>query len=560
MNGPSPGFLANVWAPFQAGEQLAGVGSPSAAPVTSQPGVPMFSPPPAAPVTLPPPVPTQTAGPPGPAPTPAPAAAPPPAPAPSPPAEPAAPPPPPAGPPAPPEGESFPLVQAGGGGMTKAFERELRGPTLLAAQGQRNQMVEDTIGSVGARNEDMAQQEYAQALDTERSARDREQAIQQSVLERQDEMMERQADFDATARQLSKQGQIDRGRFWASRTTPQKVAGVVELLLAGFRGAPSMLQKRIDDDVKAQEFAFYATRDTAQAKQTAFQMAMQKYQNADAARSMARAAAIDVTQAQLAQVAAKWKGTEAANRAEQALAALQDEKLAQIQAGIQFVPSQYRGRMWIDPETGLTYTDAEAKKLNAERVGRNFERQKVAATAGGAQELARMNNEAALQRELIQSGAKGDAKLREETVVLPGGEEIRAPNAAEALKLRDMSAAVMDANRLVDRARAIRQNPSFVFDPRAQKELEQIKVQLTTSFKNEKGLGALSGPDMKLAEGAIGDLASAGIGVDKQLENFKAQTNAGLRTRVQTIPGASDNAKGQLSKEAAADLKTFGGK
>ncbi len=457
-------------------------------------------------------------------------------------------------------GEAFPLVQAGGGGMTKAYERETRGPTLLAAQGARNQFSDDTIHGVGQRNEAMAQEEYAQALDTERGARDREQAMQQSMLERQDEMAERQADFDSTVRQMGKQGQLDRGRFWASRSTPQKVAGVIELMLAGFRGAPSMLQKRIDDDVKAQEFAFYATRDTANAKQTAFQMAMQKYQNADAARAMARAAAIDVTQAQLAQISAKWKGTEAANKADIALATLQDEKLAQIAAGIQFVPSQYRGRMFIDPRTGLTYSEAEAKALDRQIAERNFKRQEQSAQTAGQLLVGAQNAEGALQREIIQQQGKGLDKVREESVILPGGEQIRAPNAAEALKLRDMSAAVMDANRLVDRAREIRQNPSFAFDPRAQRELEQIKTQLTTSFKNEKGLGALSGPDMKLAEGAIGDITGAGFGVDKQLENFKTHTNAGLRTRVQTIPGASDNAKGQLSKEAAADLKTFGGK
>lgn len=388
MNGPSPGFLADMWAPFQAGAQLAGVGSPQAAPVVSVAGQPMFAPPsmPAAPAVPPP----------APAPPPAPdphaddkrgmsvmgpsssqAPAPPPAAL------------PPAGPPTPPGmgarsgGNEYPLLAVGGGGMTKAREIEHRGPTLLRAQDARNLASEETIGRVGDRNANMAQQEYDLALDQERQARVREAATQQSLIERDEEMAQRQADFDSTVKQLGKLGTIDRDRFWASRSTAGKIAGFAELMLSGFRGTPSMLMKRIDDDVKAQEFAFYATRDTAQAKQTAFSQAMQKYQNADAARAMARAAAIDVTQAQFAQMAAKWKGTEAANRADMAMAALQDEKMMQIANGIQFVPPQYQGRRFIDPRTGLIYSEAEAKAMSAKVDERDFENRKQTAGIGG---------------------------------------------------------------------------------------------------------------------------------------------------------------------------------
>lgn len=396
MIGPSPLFLANV-----AGAMSVDPGMSVQPPV--QPPPAMSVPPP----TVGPPPPPMMIAPGQPdAPPPAPA----PTPAPSPPAPLAGPPPPPApeGPAAAPGGESFPLVSAGGGGMTKAYERETRGPTLLAAQQGVSQGGAELVGRVGERDQAAAEGEYTNALETERAARDREQAMQQSVLERQDELAERQADFDTTARQMSKQGQLDRGRFWASRSTPQKVAGVIELMLSGFRGAPSMLQKRIDDDVKAQEFAFYATRDTAQAKQTAFQMAMQKYQNADAARAMARVAALDVAQAQLAQVAAKWKGTDAANKADVALESLQREKMGWIAQGIQYVPSQYRGRMFMDPTTGLTYSESEAKQFDAKMRERNFERQKMSVTEGTKLDVADRNNETELQKAQLAAHGKED--------------------------------------------------------------------------------------------------------------------------------------------------------
>lgn len=262
---------------------------------------------------------------------------------------------------------AFPLLAGGGGGTIPAHEVERRGPSLLAAQANRNQAVDNTIDKVADRNEEAANVEYEMALDQERAARAREAAMQQSVAEREEEFAQRQADYDDTVSQLGRMGTIDQGRFWASRTTGQKVAGYVELMLAGMRGTPSMLMKRIDDDVKAQEFAYHATRDTSAAKQTAFSMAMAKYQNADAARAAARAAAIDVTQSQLAQVSAKWKGTEAANRADMARDDLQNEKMRQIQAGIQFIPPQATGRRWVDPRTGLVYSEQEAKALMAKR-------------------------------------------------------------------------------------------------------------------------------------------------------------------------------------------------
>lgn len=409
-------YLANVWGamqgdPFAPGAQLAGVGPTSAVPVQSgQPLMPVPPPPnpsgypsltnaPAPPSTVAP------AGPPGPnmsLPTDNPAAQasmPPPNMSmgpPSPPVgvEPGPPPPRPMGPG--PDPNAFPLLSTGAGGMSKATELERRGPTLLRAQGDRNLASEATIGRVGERNADTAQQEYDLALDQEREARTREAAQQQSMLERQEEMAQRQTDFDSSVKQLSKMGQIDQSRWWGSRTTGQKIAGFIELALSGMTRAPSLILKKIDDDVKAQEFAYYAARDTTNAKQTAYSLAMQKYQNADAARAAARAAAIDITQAQIAQMGAQWKGTETANKADIALASLQDEKMMQIQNGIQFIPSQYQGRRWVDPRTGLVYSEAEAKAMMGKLDEHSHEDRKQVAGIGG---------------QLMVEGAKTDAHL-----------------------------------------------------------------------------------------------------------------------------------------------------
>lgn len=383
--GPINPYLADVWSAFAPGAQLAGYGPPSATPVVSGTPLAPVAPPPNAtgfpaladvPPAPPPPAP---AGPP-PAPPPAPPAPPPAAPFVGP-VNPSAPPisvgvdPGPQGPPAPaspaapqpgPDPHAFDLVPKMGGG-SPAHEVDLRGPTLRNAQDVRQDTYASTIGAVGERNARAADNEYQMAVSQERAARLREAAYQQSLAEQDEELQARQDDFDQTARQLSRLGQIDHGRFWASRSTGQKIAGALEVMLSGFTGGQSMIQKRIDDDIKAQEFAYMAGRDAVNAKQSAFSAAMQKYQNANAARLAARVASQDVVAAQLGQIAALNKGNETGNRALEALAQLSNDRMLMTQQAIKLMPAQSGGRYWQD-KWGLIYNETEAKALRAKQV------------------------------------------------------------------------------------------------------------------------------------------------------------------------------------------------
>lgn len=286
----------------------------------------------------------------------------------------------PIGPPAPPAaaadaGPGALLTKVSGGGIVPAHEVDVRGPSLRAAQGRTNEAVGAAAMNQEHRSLEQAGAEYATYLQQEREARLREQATQQSVAERDEELASRQADFDASVKNLSKMT-IDRDRWFASRSTPQKVAAFLELGLAGFRGAPSMVMKRIDDDIKAQEFAYQVARDTADANKTAFGMAMQKYQNADAARAAVRAAALDSAQAQVAQLGALAKGTNAANHADTMLAALEEQKMQQIAQGVRFMPASMAQERYLDRSTGMVLTRAEALKRLDTLEGRDFDREK----------------------------------------------------------------------------------------------------------------------------------------------------------------------------------------
>jgi hypothetical protein len=296
----------------------------------------------------------------------------------------------------PPPGHSggFPLARVGGGGVVNvpAKETEMRGPTLRAAQGVRNEAIQGAIDAVNERSQQTAAQDFAVALQQQKRAQTYEDAANYSAAERADELAQRQADFDQSVKALS-QMQKANGNAFANKNAFQQIAMLASLTLGGFvqgwRGgnnpAADAMKQWTDSELKAQELNYQMAKGTAQEKQTAFAMAMQKYGNVDAARSAARAAMMDSFQTELVQQGARWKGTDAANRAAMAAAALQDEKAAQIAAGIQFMPARQAatGPVFVDPETGLTYNEAQAREVAKEFRGHEHDMQKGAQGIAG---------------------------------------------------------------------------------------------------------------------------------------------------------------------------------
>ncbi len=284
-------------------------------------------------------------------------------------------------------------ISSAGAANVAAKETELRGPQLLNAQQQRNDAFQGAIAAVSERAEHTQAADMALALDQQRKAGIREDAANYSAAERSEEMQQRQQDFDLSVKALSQQS-VDPDRFWANAGVGRKIAVLLSAGLAGMvqgrHGGGSNIgidvaMKLADQDIKAQEFAYNSARDTVNAKQNAFGMAMQKYQNVDQARAAARAAAMDTIGGQLAQSAALWKGTEAANHATEAMALLQNERMQQIQQGVAFAPARQvavAGK-WRDPRTGLEYTDNEAKGIVKTMDENEFKHgEKVADVAG----------------------------------------------------------------------------------------------------------------------------------------------------------------------------------
>jgi hypothetical protein len=294
--------------------------------------------------------------------------------------------------PAPPPRKPNPFLEQVHGAMNvrvPAKETELRGPQLQAAQQNRNVAMEGAIQAVTERSQETAAGDYALALEQERQAGIRADAATATAAQRAEEMAARQADFDQSAKALSRMS-VDPGRYFANPSTGRVLEGLMHMIAAGFGGFVAArnggknagldgLYRVMDNDIKAQEFAYNASRDAVNAKQTAFSMAMQKYNNVDAARAATRAAMLDTVAAQAAQQSALWKGTESANRGSMAIASLQDERMQQIAAGVLFTPVRQAavGAQYRDPRTGMVYTEKEAHGLVEKMDEREFKREEI---------------------------------------------------------------------------------------------------------------------------------------------------------------------------------------
>lgn len=290
------------------------------------------------------------------------------------------PPPPPGGAPT---GERPAIVQVAGGGYVGPRERSMLGPTQWAALRAANASQESAIGEMAGRTAQEAKNEEAMYMAHARDAQMRADAANAAALQRQEEMEFRIADFDRTAKQLA-QEKINPDRFWASRTTPQKIASFISIGLGGFlagaRGGSNMGLDMVNDainrDIAAQEANYKIRREGLEAQSTAFGMAMQKYQSVDAARAFARASAMDAVASEVARQQARWRGTEGANRATAALAELDQQRADQILKGTQFIQGGY-----VEPKYRLanrigTYTGKEVDAMLGKEEERGFELEK----------------------------------------------------------------------------------------------------------------------------------------------------------------------------------------
>ncbi len=151
----------------------------------------------------------------------------------------------------------------------------------------------------------------------------------------QSDLAPRHEDLDAKANEILSSAKHlanyheDPNHFWGTRTTPQRVAGFIGVLLGGFaqgiRGGQNValeqLNKAQDDSIAAQRHNYMANRDSLESKRSAFGMAMERYNGDEkVATAAVRLAQLDKRDAIAMKAAAQHSGTDTMNRLDMFLA------------------------------------------------------------------------------------------------------------------------------------------------------------------------------------------------------------------------------------------------
>lgn len=493
MAGPSQAWL-------QAGMDLSGLGI-GAPPPAGPMFVPLGGAPAPAPVQAPagpPPPPPPTTPAPAPAPAPVPAAAQP-APQQAAPAQPQ------------PMPNDVQFVRVGGG-SSPAREAPTMGP-----QQQAHMMASFAPQEQAATNiaERVGQQAITDQLEYQRqaeAAQAREEMAVATKQRRVDELEGLQQDYSDTVQKLG-QMHLDSNRWWAQKTTGDKVATGILAFLGGLgalgTGGPNLaweaIKRDMDADVEAQKFDYQTTMDRAKGAQNAFSMAMERYGSEDAATAAARAAALDFSAAKVGQLAAHWKGVDAQNAADDLLGRIAAEREKTIASGFRYVPatqqaSRYammvRGQMLpgtVSEDRAQTYTLEHgvkpAEQVDLKMVEGGIKAATEKAAAGGKRE------------EKVEEGAKHIATKLQEAGV---------PSARAAAEKAKAALTASPGGKGEAAVRFVARNLPIVGGPVAGEAIESA-VMPDTSNAREQAMGMFEAQMLKVLMGNVtnGDEARA---------------------------------------------------
>lgn len=203
----------------------------------------------------------------------------------------------------------------------------------------------------------------AKALDIAEQARA---AKAQAILEEQNKLMAAQM---RVAESLNEQLKVDPKRLWNSRTSEQKANAQLAGFLFGLAGNGMdyvrSLQQEVDRDVQLQVQQFEANRDSKVAHfnmlGTAYGQYRQQGLDANTAAEAAKASILDIHNAKLAEIAARYQGKSAGARAAEAVAALGQERVLQQNK----LRDSASSRAALSAQTKLNKLAIEAKMMKA---------------------------------------------------------------------------------------------------------------------------------------------------------------------------------------------------
>lgn len=449
--------------------------------------------------------------------------------------------------------------QVGGGGVTPSHEAYGRGPLQHEALMASFEPEADAASRSDFRNQivsQIAQDEYENQA---RDALQQQQAAEKVAAQRAAELRNLEMDYADQTQRLG-QMKLDSNRWWADRSTGDKIGSLLLVAIGGFGAlgngghnfALDGIMRDIDADVAAQKFDYDVGLDQAKGAQNAYAMALNRYGSEDAALAQARAAGLTYAAAKANALKAQYGGADSANAADEIRAKLEAERDKTLAAGFKFIPSQVAAPKYQLTIRGQklpgTFDEKRAQEAVIEHGVKPAERVDEKVVEGGIQSTLqdrKMQGEERLQeKKLAAEQAKEGKDL---TVKLPSGEVVTAPSQIEAQKLRDLSAQDMKIRDLVSRAKKLRAE-GFRANPGNAAALKGLQQQLRTAFSVSAELGALSKDDIKIADGAIGDLADPSITgaifsrPERQLDEYASRVRNNVSERVKTYSTGAEQA------------------
>lgn len=409
-----------------------------------------------------------------------------------------------------------------------------------------------------ADKEGAAAEKYAaKQYDLARETHERAKASHDRYLAANEYADRQSAQVEADAREVAKR-KIDPEKWWADRSTPQKIAGFIAAIMGGLvqsrRGGSNMgvdmIDKAIEQDIAAQSANLAADRAEIGRRSGVVADLYARNRDRSQAENTARIAAYDIAIDELKAEAMKYSaGSTRQQRAAGAVLAFEEKKAAALAAQKERNFEQYmrvdeRNRKWAETEATIAKSAAETKKLLAKGTGsgggpkysadyleKTFgvrpppgipgmtlkEYMPLLNASGMAQDIQKGKAEGiikATEARVAQSGAGGspyavgDQEGDAYTTLVDGKEKaFEIKDDARRLRIEEINKAAQNGRRIADLVKILRAKGGGASKIVGSPEYDElVALAAAVDFETYSGfhLGAPSAGDKAMAENARG--------------------------------------------------------
>lgn len=427
--------------------------------------------------------------------------------------------------------------QVSAGGVIPAHEMSRIGPKVQGAYDKAFADQENAISTGTNIMEGAALQEanaYESASKKMAERAEAEQKLAQEERARIEQKIEQERkNIDDMAKENAADV-IDGNRFWASRSTGQKISSFIGVALGGFvsgaTGRPNdamdQINKMIDRDISQQLDAVNARRQMRGQKigvaKTAIEQAQQRFASVDQQIAASKASAMEGIQFEIKKQLANNKSAEVQARGIEMLAGLEKQKADFTNQATQFVQKTYSEPMYRKSGELGAYTARQIDSL--------FRSEKAADKKFAAD----------IALEGVKSGNTSEKQAQERaaaTVITPTGLSVQIPDAQRRSKATDAIAAANNIQGIVKDILAM-SGDSPTLSPQKRGQLSVMHENLRAAVSQAANMGIInSKADLERLERLSGGNIDDFLTLKGNLERVVDEANRRVDSIVRTTAG-----------------------